>query len=332
MLDISQMKYKPILLTETGKQIDLSNAVTSLSWQHNSREIAQRVDCSLRNGEFEGQEIASIAKPGCMIIVIAECGGRKEEAARGVITDWTSQYSNKSDTVNITCFDELYYLQKSQDNIYYTAGISTQSAIMDILTNWKIPVSEYRGPNVTHGKLVYKAESLSDVILKILDDAEKKGGEKCIIRCISGQVSILPRGSNTPVYHFDEDNISQCTVKYSTANMVTRVKILAREDKEQRSKVEAVLDGKTEFGIRQKISVRESDSTLAEAKSSAQEILNKEGDIEKTFTVNDVPDIPFIRKGDLVHLDAGALKGFYYVEGIRHDATNGKMSMDLELK
>lgn len=332
MLDISQMKYKPILLTETGKQLDLSNVLTSLSWQHNDKELAVRVDCSLRNGEIEGQEIASIAKPGCMIIVVAECGGIKEEAARGIITDWTSQYSGSSNSVNLVCFDELYYLQKSQDNLYYTAGIGTQSVIMDIFNNWGIPVAEYRGPNVTHGKLVYKTENLSDVILQVLDDAEKKGAEKSIIRCVSGKVSILPRGSNAPVYHFNGDNISKSTVKYSTANMVTRVKVLAREDKEQRSKVEAVLDGKTEFGIRQRISIRESDSTLAEAKSSAQKTLDEEGDIEKTFTVNDVPDIPFIRKGDLVHMDAGALKGFYYVTGIRHDAANMKMSMDLELK
>lgn len=331
MLDLSRVTYKTILLTETGKQLDLSSIHTALSWEENNRELATRINCSLYNTKFEGQNISDLAKPGCMIYVIAECGNVKEEVARGTIVEWAAARSNADNTLTLTCFNELYNLQKSQDSLFYSAGISTQSAIMDVLGKWGVAVAEYKGPNVTHGKLIYNSQYLSDIIIKILDDAVKLGGEKCILRSVSGKLSILPLGNNSQIYHFGEENTISTSVRYSTANMVTRVKVLTKEDKEGQPKVEAVLDGKTEFGIRQRIYVRPQDDSLETAKSAAQKILDEQGDIEKTFSF-DTADVPFIRKGDAVHMDVGALNGFYIVKGIRHDASSGRMSMDLEMK
>ena len=331
MLNLSELKYQTILLTETGQQIDISNALTGLTWEENKKELASRITCDFFNTRQEGQEISDITKPGCIICILASCGSMKQEVARGIITDWTTHHANTASAVSLTCYDELYNLQKSQDNIYYSAGMGTQAVIMDILQKWEIPLAEYKGPNVTHAKLVYKTKYLSDILLEILDDAVKKGAGKSIIRAVSGKISILPLGSNTPVYHLGEENTSAVKAKYSTSNMITRVKVLAKEDDDGKSKVEAVLYGKTQYGIRQKIYVRSSDDSMDAAQSAAQEILNEEGDIEKTLTIEG-PDVPFIHKGDLVHIVVGALNGYFYVNSIQHNAANSKMSMDLEAK
>ena len=38
-----------------------------------------------------------------------------------------------------------------------------------------------------------------------------------------------------------------------------------------------------------------------------------------------------LRKGDLVHVTAGTVDGYYYVIGIRHDADNKIMTLDLHI-
>lgn len=231
--------------------------------------------------------------------------------------------------MDITCYDELYNLEESQDLIYYSSGIGTKSAITQIFDNWQIPTEKYDGPDVTHGKLAYKTESLADVLLDILDDAKKKGGGDAFIRAAKGKVSVLQWGSNKTVYHFEADNTKQVSHKMSTAGMITRVKVIGQEDDDGRSSVEAVVNGQTKFGIRQKIYVRGKDDSVSDAQSAAQDIINDKGQVDEEITVQS-PDVPFVRKGDLVHITAGTLNDYYFVKGIRHNADSMSMTMDLK--
>lgn len=329
MIDINNVKYKVILVPATGKQLNITDIVESAGWEENKGELAMRITLSLKNELYNGKSISTIAKPGCLVGIFADYGNKSEEVARGIIMTWAPATTNSKESLVLTCYDEVYYLQKSQDNIYYTSGTGTKSAIMKIFDNWKIPVDEYHGPNVKHGKLVYKSESLSDVILDILDDAVKKGASKYIIRSIKGKVSILPRGSNKIVYHFNADNTVSVKNTWSTTEMVTRVKVIGQEDDDGKTSVEAVVNGQTQYGIRQKIYTRPKDDSVDAAKTAAKEILEEKGDIKKTTTL-EAPDIPYIRKGDLIHVKAGILNGYYYVLGIRHEAASAKMILDIE--
>lgn len=150
-----------------------------------------------------------------------------------------------------------------------------------------------------------------------------------MIRAAKGKVSVIEWGSNTTVYHFETDNTKQVSHKKSTSGMITRVKIIGQEDDDGRSSVEAVVNGLTKFGVRQKIYIRGKDDSVSDAQSAAQEIIDEKGQVKEDITVQ-APDIPFIRKGDLVHMTVGTLKDYYYVKGIRHDADSGSMTMDLK--
>ena len=111
--------------------------------------------------------------------------------------------------------------------------------------------------------------------------------------------------------------------------MVTRVKVVAQADDEGRSSVEATLNGLTEYGIRQKIYTRDKDATLAEAQSAAQAILDEDGTLQETISVQ-AADIPWIKKGDVVHISAESLDGYYYVLGISHDIDAMNMTMQVK--
>lgn len=329
MIDISKIKYSLVVMTESKKQYNIKEFVEDLGWEENDGELAVRISFTAKNEKTSAGLISSLAKPGCLVGVFATDGSTDEEVARGYVTDWKPLLSGNKDKVDITCYDELYNLEESQDLIYYSSGIGTKSAITQIFDNWQIPTEKYDGPDVTHGKLAYKTESLADVLLDILDDAKKKGGGNAFIRAAKGKVSVLQWGSNKTVYHFEVDNTKQVSHKMSTAGMITRVKVIGQEDDDGRSSVEAVVNGQTKFGIRQKIYVRGKDDSVSDAQSAAQDIINNKGQVDEEITVQS-PDIPFVRKGDLVHITAGTLNDYYFVKGIRHDADSMSMTMDLK--
>lgn len=329
MIDVANIKYRLVVMTEDKKQYNIKEFVENLGWEENDGELAVRISFTAKNDKTSAGLISSLAKPGCLVGVFASHGSIDEEVARGYITDWKPTLSGSKDKFDVTCYDELYNLQESQELIYYSSGIGTKSAITKIFDDWQIPMDKYEGPDVAHGKLAYKTEMLSDVLLDILDDAKKKGGGSAMIRAAKGKVSVIEWGSNTTVYHFETDNTKQVSHKKSTSGMITRVKIIGQEDDDGRSSVEAVVNGLTKFGVRQKIYIRGKDDSVSDAQSAAQEIIDEKGQVKEDITVQ-APDIPFIRKGDLVHMTVGTLKDYYYVKGIRHDADSGSMTMDLK--
>ena len=169
-----------------------------------------------------------------------------------------------------------------------------------MFSDWGIPLGKYDGPTAACAKTPY-SDPLSDIILDLLDNAHKHGDPECHVRANKGKVDVIQKGSNSTVYCFEEGkNLSTARMKISTSDMITVVKILsAEEDDDGKRAVESLVEGKTEYGRRQKILIRDADDDLATATSSANQILKDEGEPEKTLKVK-TPDVPFIRKYDTV--------------------------------
>ena len=102
------------------------------------------------------------------------------------------------------------------------------------------PQGSYQGPNASHGKTVENNKYLSDIIINLLDDAAKKGEEQCFVQARKGKTSVIPRGSNKTVYVFRTDNTQMFSQSISTADMITRVKVVGKADDDGRTSVEAV--------------------------------------------------------------------------------------------
>lgn len=329
MIDLSKIRYRVVVMDESGKQYNIKDFIHNLGWEENENEISVRSSFSAKNDKTSKGYLSSIIKPGCLVGIFATDGSIDEEVARGYVETWNPIEKNSGNSLKCINYDELYKLQKSQDNRYYSSGTGTKSAIQGILDDWEIPQSDYKGPNASHGKTVCNNKYLSDIILELLDDAAKKGEEKCIIRASKGRVGIIPRGSNETVYVFRTDNTQSFSQTISTADLITRVKVVGKEDDNENTRVEATLNGETKYGIRQRIYTRGSDESLSDAKSAAQEILDEDGKIENEMTVTS-PDVPFIRKGDLVYIISNLASSYYYVKSIQHNADTYSMTMELE--
>lgn len=330
MIDLSKIKYRVVVMDEKGAQYNIRDFIQNLGWEENENELSVRSSFTAKNDKTSQGYLSGIIKPGCLIGIFATDGGSlDEEVARGYVETWNPIEKNSGYSLKCTNYDELYKLQKSQDNRFFPSGTGTKSALQGIFDDWEIPQGEYKGPNASHGKLVYNNRYLSDMILELLDDAVKKGEEKSIIRASKGYTSVIPRGSNKTVYVFKVDNSQSFSQTISTADLITRVKVVGKADDDGNRSVEATLNGETKYGIRQRIYTRGSDETLEDAKSAAQELLDGEGKIKKEMTVQS-PDVPFIRKGDLVYIMSSAVSDYYYVKSIQHNADVYSMTMELE--
>lgn len=328
-LDLSQLTYRLVIMTEGNEQYNIKNYVTNLGWEENEKELATRLSFTVLNDETPKGKLSSLIKPGCLVGIFATIGNIDDEVARGYVEGWNPQEQNSGNDLKCTCYGMLYNLQKSQDNKYYPSGTGTKSIVTDIFDEWQVPTQKYSGPNVSHGKLKYNGTYVSDIVLDVLDDAKKKGAGKFIVRDTKGYTDVIERGSNDTVYVFRYDITKSVSTSISTADLVTKVKVIGKEDDDGKSSVEATLDGLTKYGIRQRIYTRGTDESLGDAKSAAQDILDENGSIKREITLQ-APDVPFIRKGDLVYVIAGVSDAYYYVNSIRHDCESYSMTMELE--
>lgn len=323
-------QYFVTAVLSDGRLLHLENVAENIAWEENESEISVRLNLTIRDIEFEKSRISKQLALGTVVYLYAKWNGdtKKREIFRGTIWEWEHSQTN-SDAVIITCYDLLYYLQKSQDSKYYAKGKKTGEICKDILSSWSVPIGDYSGPSITHEKTLYKNKSISSMLTETLDEAKKKTGKKGIIRAAAGKCYIITRGTNETIWNFTaSSNLVSSSDKYSMVNLVTRIKITGKDDKQGRPKVEATVDGKTEYGILQQVKSKGSTS-LSDAKKEAQETIKEKGKPERTTTLV-APDIPTLRKGDLIHVKTDKMTGYFFLKGISHNATAGTMQMEVE--
>lgn len=327
-INLAKVSYGVVAVLSDGRQVKLDEVAENIAWEENEKELAVRLNLTLRDIPYGSGRLSGTLALCTVIYVYADWGSGQQEVFRGSIWEWEHSQI-ESDGIILTCYDLLYYLQKSSDNKYYASGSTTRSIIKDIMDSWGIPMGKYTAPNLPHQKLLYKSKTISAMLTETLDDARKLGGGKSIIRADKGKADVLKVGSNSDVYGFTADtNITQSKDKYSMTSLVTRVVVVGKEDSDGRPKVEATIDGKTQYGILQSIQSMGS-STLEEAKKKAQETIDEKGDPKRTITLQS-PDFPAIRKGDVIHATLDRLKGYFIVKGVSHNATTMSMQMEVE--
>lgn len=330
MLDLTNIKYKIAVMDENNNQYDITDYVCSTGWEENKNEISVRLSFSVKNDETALGKLSNLIKPGCVVGIFAACNdGFSDEVARGFVTNWNPTLQNNADSLKCTNYDILYNLQQSQDNRFYSSGTGTQAIITQLLEDYEIPTNDYSGPDVAHGKLKYNNSYVADIIRDVLDDVKKKGYGTYLLRATKGYVNVVERGSNTDIYVFKVENTKSVSATISTADLVTRVRVVGQADDEGKTSVEATLNGLTQYGIKQKIYTRGTDESLADAETAAQELLNENGTLDEAMTIV-APDIPFLRKGDIVYVMASVSNDYYYVVSIRHDCDTHSMTIDLE--
>lgn len=328
MIEAKNIEYELVGLVASGAKLLLAEAIKELDWEEQPEELAVRLTATLQNVEVGGQWLHQLLPLNAKLFLYVDMGHSRQEIFRGTI--FRTQYQvDPLEEFTLTAYDPLIYLAKSTDDRFYPAGTTARTIITDIANAWEIPLGVIEGPDVALSKQVFRSERLSQMIDSTLKEAKKRGGGKYIVRANLNTIDVVKLGGNSPVFAFFDENVTSVEDSQSIENLVTRVKILGSADDNERRPIEAQIDGRTEFGILQEVISGSEYDTPAAAKEAAQDILNERGKPEKTRKIEMI-DIPTIRRGDRVRIDAGTLNGYYIISGISHSATKRTMTMEVD--
>lgn len=324
--------YKVAIVDKNGTRYDVTPVLLDLVLSENKGELAQKAQITIANVLVGDKYMTGIVQVRNRVFVYADTGEKSEEVFRGFV--WERPYrSDLEKQLTLTCYDNLIYFQKSEDYQYFSAGLSTASICNTLCSKWGVKLN-YNTDSITHPKLPLRG-TLADIFLTdLLEEVKKKKGTKSVMRSIKDAVHIDRFGSNATVYQFtrrEGGNTISTESNTSMDNMVTKVVIIGKEDKNDRAPVEATETGNTkDYGTLQKILTSSTGTSLADAKAEAQEILKEYGKPERYYSLTAV-DIPWVRKGDKINVKAGDMVGDFYVLSVSHDAMKKTMEMECEL-
>jgi len=324
MIDITKTKYQFKVFFPDGKLVDLTPIVEKLSWGDSDGELAQRVNVTVANVKVGNSYINTLLKLCVRALVYSN--GKKLFTGQIWEHDYTSELQK---SIDLVCYDGFRDTLESKDHLFYAAGKSTESILTDVCKKWGIKLN-YEYSSWKHPKTIFKGDKIGEIILKTLREADRHLSKKSVALFVGETLVIREKGKNEDVYVFDANlNTMKTNYRISKDNLVTRVKVLGKMDKAGRAKVEATVDGKIEFGILQEIIYRDGNTSIAEAKKEANDILYERGKPKENITTESL-DIPFIRKGDKIKILAGNLIGYYYVKAVQHSAADRTMNMEVE--
>ncbi len=329
MIDVARVRYDLAAVTPQGSTQHLGDALRGLSWEEQPDELAVRLQAEIANRKLGSTWLHRLLPLGGWVVLRADWGVGWHEVFSGVVFDW-GYSTDPPGRLSITAYDPLIYLTKSRDDRYYPSGTSARAILVDVARAWRIPLGTIEGPDVALSKQVFRAQRLGDIVASVLDQAEKRGAGRFVVRHHAGKLEVVRPGQNNPVYHFDAtDAVERVEDRQDVESLVTRVKVVGAEDGAGRAPVVARVDGDTEFGVLQELVYQEQYDTPAAAASAAREVLKERGAPRKRRTLT-APDLPFLRRGDKVHIAAGTLLGYYLVAGVQHDADSRTMHLEVE--
>lgn len=328
MIDIAKIKYDLVVKAPDGENLHLFEIRKSLNWEEPPGEIAQRLNAEFLNTKYQGTWLHKFFAFGTPVFLFSDWGQGWKEVFQGNI--WGRSNPDQLGNFRIMAYDMLKYL-KSKDDRFYKSGTMGKIIIQDIATDWKIPTGKIEGPNVAMSRKPYRAQPLVDMIIDVITEAKNKGADTFIARAKEGKLDVIKRGQNDIVMHFGAEDMTGLLDDWEDIEeLITRVKIIGGEKKDTRAPIIATMDGNVSMGILQDIVIKEESEKPSEAKETAKKILDERGKPKRTINIP-APDIPFLRKGDKIHVAAGALDGYCYIKGIKHDADAQEMQMEVEL-
>lgn len=323
-LDASQNAYALYAHLADGGRIDLTGALEELDWGEQRGEIAQRATIRLaRVAAGDGTPLNELLPLLTHVTILAK--GR--EAFRGVVWEW-EWTSGAERSIALTCYDKFIYAQKSKDNLYIPKGKGTKYVLQKICDKWGIALS-YAWREHKHKKLIYRGSTVAEMIFQTLEDARLALDEKYAAFMEEDVLKVFKPGWNEDVYVFRSEDGTACSVSHKSTldNLVTQV-IVTGKEKKGKIPVKATVKGDTGYGVLQEI-VSMNGNNLKDAKKEAQTILKERGKPEDAIQL-EAPDVPGIRKGHKVKVEAGTLSGYYIVLAATHSAKSRAMNLELE--
>lgn len=321
-----------VYIISGGTKYNVTKAVIGQDRSEPEGQIAQRVTLQLANVQVGNTWISSLLKARDRVFIYANEGTKEEEVFRGYLWSRARQDSLTEREVRYTCYDNLIYFQESEDSLYFTSGKTTKDIMSSICSKWGIKL-QYSYDSITHAKMPLRGY-LSDIFTEdILDLVKKRTKKKYVIRSEKDTMVVKPVGSNSTIYHFVAGkNVTATASGWTMDGIITKVVITGKADDDDREPIEATVSGKTgEYGTVQRLQNRNENTSLADAKIEAKNTIDENGEPKWEYEIK-APDIPWIRKGDKIHVSAGDITGYRIITEVNRtiDQKTKEMALTLE--
>lgn len=330
--------YTANLIASNGQKYRLKGITTDIITAHEDKDIAEKVTITVANVKVGKKQLHSLIKLRDKIYVYANTGSGAKEVFRGIV--WERQFDRTSDSkeIKLICYDKLIYLMNSKDNLFVKKGTTTKDAVTNLAKKWGLKI-KYSYKSISNKKIVYRSETISDILVSLLNKAKKETGVGYVIRFEKNVLVIEPQGNNKTVYKIESgDNALSSSYNETMDGMITKVKIVKAETKKKKDSEKetgryitvANVKGDTKkYGTLQEILEKNKDDKMSKVKKEAQNMIKKDGSPKRNISVSAI-DNPWIKKGHKVYINTAYLKNYYIVKGIEHDATNHTMTMEVK--
>ena len=317
-----------------GVSHDVTPALISFDMSEKKKQMAQSVVINLMNIKVGNGHLSSILKARQRVFIFADDGSKKDEVFRGFL--WTIGYQSSltERDLSVKCYDNLIYLQESEESTFFAAGKLTKDVCQSLCDKWGIKLKfEYR--SITHTKLALRGK-LADIFTEdILEKTRKQLGGFYVILSVKDEMVIKSVATNSTIYHFlAGKNTIQTSSECTMEGLVTQVLIVGKADDDDKEPIEATISSKTltaKYGTVQKVVTRNEDTSLEDAKKEAWNTVYADGSPKWEYEIKAL-DVPWIRKGDKVYVHAGNIDSNMLVVGIDRsiDNKNNRMTLTLE--
>lgn len=323
--------YTTYIMAGTEKY-NVTPATVELDFSEREKQIAQSVTIRLANIKVGDKLLSQLVAVCDRVYIYANDGTTKAEVFRGFIWEHKPERTMDGRELTLVAYDNLIYLQESEDSLYYSSGKSTSAVLASICKKWGVTLS-YGYKSITHEKLVLRG-SLSDIIINdILELVRQRTDTKYVVQSIKDKIHIKTVGTNGTIYTIgDKKNISVISSETSMFGVVTKVVITGKAGDDGRQPVEATLTKNTDkYGTLQKMLSRSENTELADVKDEANTILKEDG-APKTYHAVRAPDIPWVRKGDKIKIKTDGLSGNFIILSVDRNISAKNKTMTLELE
>jgi hypothetical protein len=221
-----------------GTRYSLGDWVSELTWAEMPTELPVRMHAVLPNvqiGTPFGGYISDLLSNGSKLELVAAWGPGLEDAKvihRFNVFHWI--YTNEGQPmVDITAYDDLIYLAKSQSTYLFYEWTPANQIIQTILTDWQVPQGKIDQPVTPIQQTYFRAMPIAQIINQVLiwafmrAPADQK--EPWFLQMRDGAVSVITPGTNDVVYVLDSElNLASWQDDQSIEDLVTEVRIISQ--------------------------------------------------------------------------------------------------------
>ncbi|MGH2354093.1 MAG: XkdQ/YqbQ family protein [Chloroflexota bacterium] len=343
-IDVAALRYDLLLVLPDGDTLSLRPALSGLQWEEQRSELAMRLQALLvatPDTQTARGPLHQLVALGAKVVALAEWGEGWREVFRGTVMDW--RYSDDgAPVVQVTCYDELIWLARSEDAYVFPQHTPALDILQRLFQDWSVPTGVIDpGLEVRLSKFVHRG-SLADLVFTVLSEVFTRAGQVYLVRAREGVVDVVRPGQNTPLYHLRGDVVTSLADEQTITTLVTEVHVVGEQ-------AEGLLPNGTEtvrpaldlvaaiddpairaFGrFRALVSGQANDDPEVLGKRAAA-ILAERGAPQRTRQLV-APDLPFLRRGDVVRVTAGTMVDeLVPIAGISHDADGRTMSLTID--